>query len=95
MYYELDLEIGGCLVRGGELCLWSELNNEHTVFQRIWSRSASLSERLWSEKRVEDKIDVIQRLVQFEQRLRLENIPFTKITSNWCEKHVDLCFEHL
>ncbi len=43
--------------------MWSELANERNVFQKVWSRTAAMGERLWSKEKSLSVSDVVRRLV--------------------------------
>jgi hexosaminidase len=50
------------LVLGGEICMWGEQLNEHTIDSRIWPRSAAIAERFWSPEKITDVDDMYRRL---------------------------------
>ena len=49
MYFEFDRKLETCEVLGGEICMWSELNNDNNILQKIWLRASAASERFWSK----------------------------------------------
>jgi len=50
------------LVLGGEVAMWAEFIDEHTVDSRIWPRAAAIAERLWSPESTRDIDDMYRRL---------------------------------
>ena len=50
------------LVLGGEVAMWAEFINQHTVDSRIWPRAAAIAERLWSPESTRDIDDMYRRL---------------------------------
>ncbi|HZY73469.1 MAG TPA: beta-N-acetylhexosaminidase [Edaphobacter sp.] len=49
-------------VLGGEVCMWAEQLDEHTIDSRIWPRTAAIAERFWSPEKVIDVDDMYRRL---------------------------------
>jgi len=39
---------------GGEACLWGESNDDTTLHNKAWPRTAAVGERLWSAKNITD-----------------------------------------
>lgn len=66
MYFNLEDTLKHCSVLGGELCMWTELTNEHNLMTKIWSRAAAFAERLWSGKEAKSVAALVERLVFFE-----------------------------
>ena len=62
-------------ILGGEATMWSELTNEETVDSRIWPRTASIAERLWSPSSVNDVDNMFDRLDVIS--LELEDLGLT------------------
>jgi hexosaminidase len=50
------------LVLGGEICMWGEQLNEHTIDSRVWPRTAAIAERFWSPENITDVDDMYRRL---------------------------------
>jgi hexosaminidase len=67
------------LILGGEVCMWGEQINEHSVDSRIWPRSAAVAERLWSPQDVRDADDMYRRLAL--ESLRLEALGLTHLSA--------------
>lgn len=56
-------------ILGGEATMWSELVTPTTIDSRIWPRTAAIAERLWSDAKVNDVVDMRQRLQAVTNRL--------------------------
>jgi hexosaminidase len=50
------------LILGGEVCMWAEQLNEHTIDSRIWPRTAVMAERFWSPQSDRDVVSMYRRL---------------------------------
>ncbi len=50
------------LILGGEICMFGEQVDAHTIDSRIWPRSAAIAERFWSPESVRNVADMYRRL---------------------------------
>jgi hexosaminidase len=50
------------LILGGEICMWGEQLDQHTIDSRIWPRSVAMAERFWSPENFTDVDDMYRRL---------------------------------
>ena len=57
------------LILGGEMTMWAEQLDEHTIDSRIWPRAAAIAERFWSAQNVTDVDDMYRRLGAVSVRL--------------------------
>lgn len=49
-------------ILGGEIALWSELIDEHSIDLRLWPRAFAVAERLWSPAERRDEASLYRRL---------------------------------
>jgi hexosaminidase len=66
------------LVLGGEVCMWGEQLDEHTIDSRIWPRTAAIAERFWSPESVTNVDDMYRRLDAVS--LQLEDLGLHHLT---------------
>lgn len=50
------------LILGGEITIWLENKDTHTVEQYLWPRSYAIAERLWSNQELTDERSMYQRM---------------------------------
>lgn len=50
------------LILGGEVCMWAEQINPHTIDSRIWPRTMAIAERFWSPASDRDVPNMYRRL---------------------------------
>jgi hexosaminidase len=67
------------LILGGEACMWGEQATDLTADSRIWPRSATVAERLWSPAETRDIADMYRRLAV--ESLRLDAVGTTHIST--------------
>jgi hexosaminidase len=66
------------LILGGEACMWMEQTSPVDIDSRVWPRTATIAERLWSPRTVSDIDDMYRRLEA--ESLRLEAFGLTHIS---------------
>ena len=62
-------------VLGGEVCMWSEMNNEHNVGTKIFPRAAAMAFRHWSPKKDYNQGQAMEMIIRFEYRLKRRGLP--------------------
>src|ERR1035441_136875 len=67
------------LILGGEVCMWGEHIDPHTIDSRIWPRTAAIAERFWSPENVRDVDDMYRRLIPVS--IELEGLGLTHVVS--------------
>ena len=66
-------------VLGGEVTMWAEHLDGHTIDSRIWPRTAAIAERFWSPATVTDVNDMYRRLEPIS--IELEGLGLTHLQS--------------
>jgi hexosaminidase len=66
-------------VLGGEVTMWAEHLDAHTIDSRIWPRTAAVAERFWSAASVTDVDDMYRRLEPMS--IELEGLGLTHLQS--------------
>ncbi len=67
------------LILGGEITMWAEQYDQHTIDSRIWPRAAAIAERFWSQQDVADVNNMYARLLPVS--LELETLGLQHISS--------------
>ena len=73
---------------GGELPLWSEMNNEFNLPLKLFPRGGSMSFRLWNPEEPELFVKVPEMLVKHQYRVKQYGVPTSRITQRYCEQHL-------
>ncbi|EAR96206.1 glycosyl hydrolase family 20 beta-N-acetylhexosaminidase family protein (macronuclear) [Tetrahymena thermophila SB210] len=83
-------------ILGGETCLWSEMNDDSTQFQRLWTRNSAFAERLWNTDAANNETyktrALVSRMVFMQHRLTARGIPASPVTVGICEQNLSLCY---
>jgi len=77
---------------GGELPLWSEMNNEYNLPLKMFPRGAALSFKLWNSHASGKEVDIFEKLIKHQYRLKGYGIPCSRVTQRYCEVHTHHCF---
>lgn len=80
---------------GGELPLWSEMNNEFNMPLKLFPRGAAMSYRLWNPNEPDNFAKVPEMLIKHQYRLKSYGVPCSRVTQRYCEKHLHHCFGKL
>lgn len=67
------------LILGGEMTMWAEQYDQHTIDSRIWPRAAAIAERFWSQQNVVNVDDMYSRL--WPVSLELETLGLQHIST--------------
>ena len=85
-------------VLGSIACLWTELVDDDNVIGKVFPRASALGERLWSNIKTNEEIDikkVFVRLTIFNKRLKSMKIPSSVITNKLCENRPEDCVNQI
>ncbi len=62
------------LILGGEVAMWAEQLDQHTIDSRIWPRTAAIAERFWSPESITNVDDMYRRLDKVSVDLELPGL---------------------
>lgn len=84
------------LVLGGEVHIWSEQIDEHSIESLVWPRAGAAAEVLWSGRQdAEGKDrtfpDASPRLAELRERMVKWGIGAAPIMQLWCHQHKGDC----
>lgn len=68
------------LVLGGEATMWSEFTTPEIIDSRIWPRTATIAERLWSPQGVRDVPSMYARMAVISDRLEFYGLTHQSFT---------------
>ncbi|BFG02625.1 chitooligosaccharidolytic beta-N-acetylglucosaminidase-like [Drosophila madeirensis] len=93
--YEADMPDGpdAQLVLGGEVCMWTESVDQHTLESRIWPRAGAAAERLWANP-VESTVLIERRFYRYRERLLDRGIQAEAVAPRYCVLNEKMCDEH-
>uniref|UniRef100_A0A1B6ED71 Beta-hexosaminidase n=1 Tax=Clastoptera arizonana TaxID=38151 RepID=A0A1B6ED71_9HEMI len=77
-------------VLGGEVAMWGELVDEHSLDNKVWPRASAVAERLWSNP-ITRSTATEYRLIQHRKSLIQKGIDAQAIMPEWCSKHEGEC----
>ncbi|XP_058121691.1 chitooligosaccharidolytic beta-N-acetylglucosaminidase [Anopheles coustani] len=77
-------------ILGGEVCVWTEYIDEHSVEGRIWPRAAAAAERLWSNP-ASKASDAEPRFFRHRNRLISRGLNPEAVAPKWCEQNEYEC----
>jgi len=78
------------LIKGGEICLWSEQSDENNLEVMLWQRSSAAAEVLWSGSN-KDESTAIGRLTDMRFRLVKRGIRAEPLQPLFCAQNPSLC----
>lgn len=64
------------MILGGEATMWTELVTSNNIDSRIWPRTAAIAERYWSDKNVNNLLDLYLRLAKISIVLETADLTF-------------------
>ncbi|KAB0796077.1 hypothetical protein PPYR_10138 [Photinus pyralis] len=77
-------------VLGGEVCMWGELVDQHSIDNRIWPRAAAAAERLWSNPD-SGTASAEPRFYRHRERLVARGIEPEALAPLWCLQNEAEC----
>jgi hypothetical protein len=79
-------------VLGGEVCAWSEMNNEFDVMTKMFPRSAAMSFEFWNPSKPNLMGEKHETLMRLQYRLKSYGVATSKVSMRYCEEHTHHCF---
>jgi len=86
-----NLEDAKANVLGGEVAMWTEQVDGHTMMTRIEPRASAYAERLWRGPYTGGWVEATTRLVRHRDRLVSRGIPAETLTQGWCKQNEGKC----
>lgn len=86
-----NLEEAKSNVMGGEVAMWTETSDGHTMMTRIEPRASAYAERLWRGPATGGWVEAERRLVRHRERLVTRGVPAETLTHGWCRQHEGKC----
>jgi hypothetical protein len=77
---------------GGELPLWSEMNNEFNMPLKLFPRGGAMSFRHWNPEGPSGEADIMEMMVKYQYRLKSYGVPCSRVTQRYCEENIHSCF---
>jgi len=68
---------------GGELPLWSEMNNEFNMPLKLFPRGGALSFRYWNPEVNLNEAQLMEMMVKYQNRLKMYDIPSSRVTNRY------------
>eukprot|EP00343_Euplotes_focardii_P008113 CAMPEP_0205819218 /NCGR_PEP_ID=MMETSP0206-20130828/1489_1 /ASSEMBLY_ACC=CAM_ASM_000279 /TAXON_ID=36767 /ORGANISM="Euplotes focardii, Strain TN1" /LENGTH=346 /DNA_ID=CAMNT_0053112531 /DNA_START=596 /DNA_END=1636 /DNA_ORIENTATION=- len=68
---------------GGELPLWSEMNNEFNLPLKLFPRGGAMSFRMWNPEGPSKDVDIMKMMVKYQNRLKRYDIPSMRVTQRY------------
>ena len=86
-----NLEEAKSNILGGEVALWTEQIDEHSMMSRLEPRAAAYGERLWRGPNTGGWLEAERRLVRHRVRLAERGIAAETLTHGWCRQNEGKC----
>lgn len=87
--YDNQLPKGDSIL-GGEVCVWTEFIDAHSLDGRAWPRAAAAAERLWSNPTTKS-LEAESRFFSHRERLISRGIQPEAIAPQWCQQNEGQC----
>lgn len=96
--YSINLKWADVNVVGLQVCLWSEVNNQHTQLPKLLTRSAAAAERGWNSNVYQGEkgtnfTALTARLATHMDRLAARGLKSSPLSNELCERQPELCFQ--
>uniref|UniRef100_A0A182VPZ9 Beta-hexosaminidase n=1 Tax=Anopheles minimus TaxID=112268 RepID=A0A182VPZ9_9DIPT len=87
--YDNQLPKGNSIL-GGEVCVWTEFIDAHSLDGRTWPRAAAAAERLWSNPTTKS-MEAESRFFRHRERLISRGVQPEAIAPKWCQQNEGQC----
>lgn len=89
-WVDLDLSQRDLII-GGEVCVWTEKVDKHSLDSVIWPQASAFAERLWSDPEEQPTDIVMTRLNLHRERLLRRGIYASVLAPRWCLQNPSSC----